>query len=123
MTNLGKTILHRRADRPWTIALTVGMVGLIALSVAVSESELAATMVIAIVSLVAAFRIWFNSSRAFCLTLANLAAIYACVFLFFAETNFSQVSAVARSIAFVMPLGAFVIGSFRHRSAIARLAV
>lgn len=112
-----------RPDRLWTTALTSAMVGLIALSVAIIESYLAAVVVVAIVALVAIFRIWFHSSRAFCLTLANLAGIYACVFLFFSETNFQHASAPARAVAFLMPLFAFVIGSFRHRDAVSRVAV
>ena len=107
MTDPAK-MLRWRADHPWTIALTAGMVGLVALSVAVTESGLAATVILAIIVLVGIFRIWFQSSRAFCLTLANLGGIYACVFLFFSETNFVHADAAARSIAFVMPLVAFI---------------
>ena len=116
-------MLQWRPERLWTIALTTAMVGLVVFAIAIVENYLAAVVVVAIIALVAIFRIWFQSSRAFCLTLANLAGIYACIFLFFSETNFLQASVGARSIAFVMPLMAFVIGSFRHRAAVSRVAV
>ena len=57
--------------------------------------------------------------RAFCITLANLVAVYACLFLFFVESSFAQARIESMSLAFVLPLLGFVAGSFRHRAIIA----
>jgi hypothetical protein len=109
-----------RVGHPWPLILTARLVGLSALAVGASESYLAAVVVVSIVVLVAFFRWFFRSSRAFYLTLANLAAVYAC-FLFFDESSFRQVGTAALSVGFVMPLVAFMAGSLWHRSTIARL--
>jgi voltage-gated potassium channel len=61
--------------------------------------------------------------RAFCITLANLVAVYACLFLFFVESSFAQAGIESMSLAFVLPLLGFVAGSFRHRAIIADVAV
>ncbi|HWE75685.1 MAG TPA: ion channel [Stellaceae bacterium] len=111
-----------RASRPWPLLLTVGLVGLIALAIAAAESYLAALVVVAILGMVVSFRLVFGSSRSYCLTLANLVAVYACLFLFFAESNFAGVRPAAWAAAFIMPLLAFAAGSLRHRSEIARIA-
>jgi voltage-gated potassium channel len=107
----------------WSLVLTACLVGLIALAVATSESYLAGVVVASIVAMVVIYRRFFRGSRAFCLTLANLAAIYACAFLFFTESNFRSAGGVILSIGFVLPLLAFVAGSFRYRDAIIRVAI
>src|SRR5579863_2054556 len=119
----GETTKNDRNGHPWPLILTAGLVGLIALSAAASESYLAVLVLISIAGLVGVFRIAFQSSRAFCLTLANLAGVYACLFLFFYESNFQRASAFALSVAFIMPLTAFFKGSFFHREATTRVAV
>lgn len=106
-----------------SLVLTGALVGLIALAVGTSEGYLATVVVASIVALAAVFRFFFHGSRAFCLTLANLAAIYACSFLFFAESNFHGASGLALSAGFVLPLFAFVGGSFRYRDTITRVTI
>ncbi len=118
----GESAKAGRNYRPWPLILTAGLVGLVALSAAASGSYLVVVVLISIAALVGVFRLAFRSSRAFCLTLANLAGVYACLFLFFYESNFPQASAPALSLAFIMPLAAFIGGSFLHREAIARVA-
>ena len=116
----------RRAPRDrrrlWQVFLSGGLVGLIALAIAATESYLAAVVVSSILALVAIFRFFFGSGRAFCITLANLVAVYACLFLFFSESNFVQASTGSLSLAFALPLLGFVAGSFRHRATITRVA-
>jgi voltage-gated potassium channel len=112
----------RMARRPWQVVLSVGLVGLIALSVAAKESYLAAVVVVSIVAMVGIFWLVFQSGRAFCITLANLVGVYACLFLFFSESNFARASAWSLSLAFVLPLVGFVAGTFRHRAAITHVA-
>lgn len=112
----------RSAPRPWAIIASGCLVGLVVLSVAASESYLAVVVVVSILAIVAIFRLTFQSGRTFCITLANLVAVYACLFLFFAESNFRQAGATALSMAFVIPLVGFVAGSFRRRAVIIRVA-
>ncbi|HVA12316.1 MAG TPA: ion channel [Stellaceae bacterium] len=112
----------RIGRHPWQVVLSIGLVGLIALSVAASESYLAAVVVVSIVAMVGIFRFAFQSGRAFCITLANLVGVYACLFLFFSESNFAKASTWSLSLGFVLPLVGFVAGTFRHRAAIARVA-
>lgn len=107
---------------PWQVVLSVVLVGLIALSVAASESYLAVVVVASIAAIVSVFRLVLRSGRAFCITLANLVGVYACLFLFFSESNFADASAWSLSLAFVLPLVGFVAGTFRHRAATAQVA-
>jgi voltage-gated potassium channel len=112
----------RMARHPWQMVLSVALVGLIALSVAASESFLAAVVVVSIVAMVGVFRFAFQSGRAFCITLGNLVGVYACLFLFFSESNFAKAGAWSLSLGFVLPLVGFVAGTFRHRAVITRVA-
>jgi voltage-gated potassium channel len=107
----------------WQVILSATLIGLIALSVAATEGLLAAVVVFSILALVATFHSVFRSGRAFCITLANLVGVYACLFQFFVESNFRIATPWALSVGFVLPLIGFVAGSFRHRDAITRLAI
>lgn len=113
----------QRIAVPWSVLLTASLVGLVALAVGTGEGYLSAVVVGSILVLAGIFRIPFRASRAFCLTLSNLVGIYACIFLFFVESDFFNASAAALSIAFMLPLLAFVAGSFWHRDTIMRVAV
>ncbi|HXS41886.1 MAG TPA: potassium channel family protein [Stellaceae bacterium] len=108
---------------PWQLLLSAVLVVFVALSIAASESFLAAVVVLCILAMVAIFRFVFASGRAFCITLANLVAVYGCLFLFFVESSFAQARIESMSLAFVLPLLGFVAGSFRHRAIIADVAV
>lgn len=109
--------------RSWSLLLTIALVSLIALAVGTSEAYLATVVLGSIAVLVSIFRTVFHGSRAFCLTLANLAGSYACIFLFFVESDFRSASVIALSIGFVLPLIAFIAGSFWHRTAIISVAI
>jgi voltage-gated potassium channel len=113
----------RKAVRQsWQLILSAALISLIVLSVAATEGVLAAVVVFSILTMVVIFRLVFRSGRAFCVTLSNLIGVYACLFQFFAESNFRAASQAALSIGFVLPLIGFLAGSFRHRSNIMRLA-
>ena len=122
MESTNERVTARGARRPWQVILSVTLVGLIALSVAASESYLAAVVVASIVATVGVFWFVFHSGRAFCITLGNLIGVYACLFLFFSESNFAKASAWSLSLAFISPLLGFVAGTFRHRAAITGVA-
>lgn len=113
--------LRRRFS--WSFAATAGLLGVIAALLGGAEGYLAVTVVGAVIFVVASFHYFLHSSRAFDLALANLIGIYACIFLFFAQSSFEQVGVKALSLGFLMPLGAFFVGSLRGRHQIRRVAV
>lgn len=112
-----------RQHWPWSLVLSVGLLALIALLIGSAEGALAAVVVISVIAIVSMFRRLFASSRAFGLALANLVGIYACIFLFFVESNFRQADVAALSLGFVLPLLAFLGGSLRQRRAIEQVAL
>jgi voltage-gated potassium channel len=118
-----RKVSRRTVRRTWQVILSGTLIGLIALSVAATEGILAAVVVLSILAIVTIFRTVFQSGRAFCITLANLVGVYACLFQFFVESNFRTAAPWALSVGFVLPLIGFLAGSLRHRSVIKRLAL
>jgi voltage-gated potassium channel len=103
------------------LATTLGILGLISLLLAIAEGYLAAVMIGSVIGVVGSFHYLFGAGRAFSFALANLVGTYACIFLFFAQSNFDRVDAVGLSIGFLMPLPAFVLGSLRRRGDIQKV--
>lgn len=116
---------HRAGQDPhrlsWPIAATIGLLCVIALLLGMAEGYLAAVVIASVIVVVAAFHYLLRSGRAFGFALANLIGIYACIFLFFVESNFDQVGIVGLSVGFLMPLLAFLLGSLRRRRDIQRV--
>jgi voltage-gated potassium channel len=100
------------------VAGTASLVSLIFLLLGVANGYLALVMIASVVASVMAFHHFFRASRAFGFALANLIAIYACVFLFFVESNFERVGSASLAVGFLMPLAAFAAGSLRRRAEI-----
>lgn len=71
---------------------------------------------------VALFRRLFPGAGLFALALANLLAVYACLYVFFVEANFAPVDPLSENIAFLLPIAAFVAGCAHRRQHIRRLA-
>ena len=103
------------------LATTLGLLGLISLLLGIAEGYLAAVMIGSVIGVVGSFHYLFGAGRAFSFALANLVGTYACIFLFFAQSNFDQVGPVGLSIGFLMPLPAFVLGSLRRRGDIQKV--
>ena len=114
-----------RAERrgSWKYGATIGLLGVIALLLAMNEGLLAVVVIASVIGLVGAFHFFLHARRAFALALANLIGIYACVFLFFVETNFDAVGTGVLSLGFVMPLVAFLLGSLRKQREIHRIVL
>jgi voltage-gated potassium channel len=100
----------------WPVAATISLLGVIALLLGVAEGYLAAVVVASVVVLVVSFHYLLHSGRAFAFALANLIGIYACIFLFFAESNFNEVGVEGLSVGYLMPLFGFLLGSLRRRA-------
>lgn len=64
------------------------------------------------------FALLFPGSLFFSLALANSIAIYVSIFVFFSESNFRGVSDLAQDVGFVLPLAAFMAGTWARREAI-----
>ncbi len=115
---------HDRADHRQLIRsllFTCGLLGLIALAIEAEKGFLALIVMGALAGVVTAFHYLFRSSRFFAFAFANLTGVYACIFLFFAESNFREVDAPILWIGFVAPLIAFLGGSLWRRRSIHRV--
>src|SRR5690348_6121403 len=70
------------------LAATTALLGVVALLLGIAQSYLAVVMIASVIVFVGSFHYVLGSGRAFAFALANLIASYACVFLFFVESNF-----------------------------------
>lgn len=105
------------------LAVTGGLIGIIALALGIAQGWLALVMVASVIVFGGAFRSVLRSSRAFAFALANLIASYACIFLFFVESNFAHVPVLVLTVGFVLPLTGFFLGSLRRRHEIHRIVL
>ena len=60
----------------------------------------------------------FPGSRVFAVALANSLAVYACIYVVTARTNFPDVDRIVFGVFFVLPLVAFLLGALRRREEI-----
>jgi voltage-gated potassium channel len=97
------------------LVATAGLLGVVALVLGIAEGYLAVVMIASVIVFVGSFHYGLRGGRAFAFALANLIGTYACIFLFFVESNFARVSVVILSVGFLMPLVAFLLGSLRRR--------
>jgi voltage-gated potassium channel len=114
-------VAHGRSS--WAVLCTVGLLSIVALLLGIAEGFLAAVVIGSVILLVAAFHYVLRAGRAFAFALANLIGIYACVFLFFTEINFSQVSIEVLSVGYLLPLLTFLLGSIMRRRDIHRIVL
>lgn len=75
-------------------------------------------MLAAVIGSVAFFYWLFPGSRFFSIALANFLAVYACVFVFFVEANFVSAHFEMQLAGFLLPIVAFLVGSWRRRDEI-----
>ena len=118
----------RRVDAPrrpsaGPLAATLALLGVVALVLGIAESYLSLVMIASVIVFVGTFHYAFRSGRAFAFALANLIGMYACVFLFFVQSNFGRVSVAVLSAGFLLPLAAFLGGSVRRRREIEDLVL
>ncbi len=99
-------------------ALTAVAVFLISLASGGTDLILSLTMSAVIITGVATIYLLFRGSRFFSISLANFLAVYACVFVFIAETNFLKASDDAANVGFMLPVAAFIAGALLRRGEI-----
>lgn len=100
--------------------LTVALLALVAAAITEVTPYFPVIMSVAVASCVGLIHWLFPRSRLLSISLANLLAVYACVFAFFIGSIFSQVSKVAIDIGFLLPILAFMIGAVSKRATIRR---
>lgn len=112
-----KTANHassRGSHRSWIsgVFLTALLQGLIALSIRSVSNDLTFVLLGSVGLVVGAFHYLFPGSQFFTLALANFIGVYACVFVFFLESNFHDIPPLIQGVAFVLPLIAFLGGAW-----------
>lgn len=102
------------AHRSWVsgAVLTALLLGMISLSIRSVSGDLAFVLLGSVGLVVGAFHYLFPGSQFFSLALANFIGVYACVFVFFLESNFHDIQPRVQAIAFVIPLAGFVGGAW-----------
>lgn len=104
----------RASHRSWVSGafLTALLQGLIALSIRSVSNDLTFVLLGSVGLVVGAFHYLFPGSQFFTLALANFIGVYACVFVFFLESNFHDIPPLVQGVAFVLPLASFLGGAW-----------
>ena len=100
------------------VAFTLLLIGLIAFATAEAVTYFFVVMPVAVATCVAFFFIVFPGSRFFTIAFANYIGVYACVFAFFKEANFAPVHGWPVAVGFLMPIIAFLAGTWIRRDRI-----
>ncbi|HYH17703.1 MAG TPA: ion channel [Azospirillum sp.] len=91
---------------------TAFLLGLIALSIRSVSGDLAFVLLGSVGLVVGVFHQVFPGSQFFTLALTNFIGVYACIFVFFLESNFHALDPMAQALGFVLPLLAFLGGAW-----------
>lgn len=109
---------HRQPflDGHWlrSLGFTVGLVGLVAAAIGADWAITIASLVICAVGF-GFFYLLFPGGAHFGMTVANLLAIYICVFQFFREANFPAAPDLLTGISLFLPLIGFMAGCVLRR--------
>ena len=102
----------------FSFAFTAFMLGLISLATADVAEGFPYVMIVVVVSVAFSFYFIFPGGTFFAISLANFLAVYACVFIFFASTNFAMIDVWVAHVGFVLPIIAFQIGALVRRESL-----
>jgi len=94
------------------------LVVLVAISVAGSANALFFAIVLSATFTTAMIRWLFPEGLFFSLTFANLIAVYASIFAFFAEDIFARIGPTVQGIGFSLPLLSFLVGCSLRRNVV-----
>ena len=100
------------------VAFTLLLIGLIAFATAEAVNYFFVVMPVAVAACVAFFFIVFPGRRFLPIAFANYIGVYACVFAFFKEANFAPLHGWPVAIGFLMPVIAFLAGTWIRRDRI-----
>jgi voltage-gated potassium channel len=115
-----------KPDRYWLrgLVLTLGLYLLVALAI-VDNEELFSTftlvMLVGLALSVSLFYRLFPGSYFTTVALANFLSIYACLFIYFTESNFAAASDWALRVSFLIPIVAYTLGVYLRRESIRHL--
>ena len=111
---------RRAGQHGWLSAVifTAVLLGLIALSIRTVAGDLAFVLLAAVAVVVYLVHRLFPGGEFFTIALANFIGIYASIFVLFIEGNFKTVTSLMQACGFVLPLAAFVGGSYWRRHTI-----
>ncbi len=109
-----------RPDRYWLrgLTLTLGLYLLVSVAVTEEFGWFFLVMLAALAFSVTLFYWLFPGSHFTTIALANFLSIYACLFTFFVESNFTSAGPWAVRLSFVLPIAAFVAGVALRREQI-----
>lgn len=108
-------------DRPWLrgMLFTLALIGLIAVaSFDLTGWPFVLVLLGMVLVAVTYFYMAFPASQFFVIAMANALGVYACVFQFFVEANFRDVSLLTIDVGFVLPILAFIAGAQLRRARI-----
>lgn len=107
-------------ERPRLLGLifTGLLLGLISLAVAEAGTVFPIIMPVIILAAVGCMYLLFPGSGFIVISLANFLGVYACIFIFFATTNFPSAKAWAIHLGFVMPILSFLAGAWFNRQSL-----
>lgn len=100
------------------ILFTAFMAALVGVAVAGETFLFALVAWSMIVAAAAAINWLFPRSRFFAISLANYIAVYACLFVFFIESNFRGIDRYLYFPGFVLPIAGFLFGAWWQRKSI-----
>ncbi|HYB08887.1 MAG TPA: ion channel [Alphaproteobacteria bacterium] len=108
----------KRLDRHWitAIAFTAALVLLVSLAVSDVIEGFVYVLLVTVIVAVGVFYKLLPRSHFIAAAFANLIAVYACLFVFFVETNFPEGNDAVLLVGFVLPIAAFLLAiAWRHR--------
>jgi len=97
---------------------TVLLLGLIALAITEIGTFVMLAMFAIVTIAVGSIYFLFPGSNFFAISLTNFLGVYACVFVYFTETNFRLVESWAMQVGFTLPVVAFMAGAVVRRETI-----
>ncbi|MGI9387866.1 MAG: ion channel [Methyloligellaceae bacterium] len=107
-------------DRPRLIGLIFTGILLALITLAVGEVGVVFPLIMPaiILTAVGCMYLLFPGSGFIVISLANFLGVYACIFIFFATSNFGGAKAWAIHLGFVMPILAFLAGAWFNRQSL-----
>ncbi len=112
--------MRRKSEQEWlwAAAFTAGFILVLAIAIAPVDDIFTVVIVITIFSGGAILHRMFSSSRFFAVSFANFLALYTCLFVFFVEGNFKQISNWIVSFGYITPIVTFMVAVLWRRELI-----
>jgi voltage-gated potassium channel len=106
-----------------TIAVTSLLLGLIALAIGGESPAIAVWAIVSAATLAITFHFLLPGGAFFTFIFSNCIGIYACLYVFLYEANFSAAPSIFIQAGFILPLASFALGVVIRRAAIRRVVL